>query len=56
MKMLDSDEQYIDQFAPSYRILESQVAQDKADIEKQENIYRQFCFWRNTINSNYQII
>ncbi len=56
MKMLDSDEQYIDQFAPSYRILESQVAQDKADIEEQENIYRQFCFWRNTIDSNYQIV
>lgn len=48
MRMLDSDEKYISQFAPSYKVLEEQVAQDQADIENQERMLQTFYAWRRT--------
>ena len=48
MKMLDSDEKYISEFAPAYKVLENQVAQDQDDIESQERMLQAFYAWRKT--------
>jgi len=48
MRMLDSDEEYISQFAPAYKVLEEQVGQDQADIERQEKMLQGFYAWRKT--------
>ena len=48
--MLDSDEEYISQFAPAYKVLEEQVAQDQADVESQERMPQAFSAWRKTAN------
>ena len=50
MRMLDSDEEYISQFAPAYKVLEEQVGQDQADIERQEKLLQGFYEWRKTAN------
>jgi hypothetical protein len=50
MRMLDSDEEYIRQFAPAYKVLEEQVGQDQADIERQEKMLQGFYAWRKTAN------
>ena len=50
MRMLDSDEEYISQFAPAYKVLEEQVGQDQADIESQERMLQAFYAWRKTAN------
>ena len=50
MRMLDSDEEYISQFAPAYKVLEEQVGQDQADIERQEKMLQGFYAWRKTAN------
>ena len=50
MRMLDSDEEYISQFAPAYKVLEEQVAQDQADVESQERMLQAFSAWRKTAN------
>ena len=50
MRMLDSDEEYISQFAPSYTVLEKQVEQDQADIEEQERMLQAFYAWQETVN------
>ncbi|MDE6579395.1 MAG: hypothetical protein K2K41_02560, partial [Ruminiclostridium sp.] len=44
-KKLDSDEKYIDDFAPQYRILEQQVEQDKKDIETLKENLKSFADW-----------
>ena len=49
--MLDSDEEYISQFAPAYKVLEEQVAQDQADIEYQEKMLQAFYAWRKRANN-----
>lgn len=50
LKLLDSDDGYIDQFAPSYRVLEEQVKQDQADIEAQEKMLHDFYMWRKAVD------
>ncbi len=50
MRMLDSDEEFISQFAPSYKVLKEQVEQDQADIEEQERMLQAFYAWRKTAN------
>lgn len=50
MRMLDSDEEYISRFAPAYKVLEEQVGQDLADIERQEKMLQGFYAWRKTAN------
>ncbi len=44
--MLNSDEKYIDDFAPQYRILEQQVNQDQSDIEEQKLYLKKFAKWK----------
>ena len=57
MQMLNSDDSYIDQFAPSYRILENQIKQDEADISQQEAILKKFNAWNEAIIADeYRII
>lgn len=57
MQMLNSDESYIDQFAPSYRILEEQIRQDKEDIRYQESMLKKFNTWNEEIiDADYRII
>lgn len=51
MNMINSDDEYIDQFAPSYRILEDQIKQDQSDIESQEKMLQAFYLWKRTVNS-----
>lgn len=43
---LNSDEQYIDDFAPQYRVLEQQVNQDQSDIEEQKLYLKKFAEWK----------
>lgn len=57
MQMLNSDDSYIDQFAPSYRILEDQIRQDEEDIRYQELMLRKFKTWNDEIiDADYRII
>lgn len=57
MQMLNSDESYIDQFAPSYRILEEQIHQDEEDIRYQESMLKKFNTWNEEIiDADYRII
>ena len=57
MQMLNSDEAYIDQFAPSYRILEEQIRQDEEDIRYQESMLKKFNIWNEEIiDADYRII
>lgn len=42
---LNSDEKYINDFAPEYKILEQQVKQDQKDIEKQKMYLQKFAEW-----------
>ena len=57
MQMLNSDDLYIDQFAPSYRILEEQISQDEEDIRYQESMLRKFKIWNDEIiDADYRII
>ena len=51
LRMLDSDEEYISQFAPAYKVLENQVAQDQADIESQEKMLKAFYAWRKSVDA-----
>lgn len=44
--MLNSDEKYIDDFAPQYRILEQHVNQDQSDIEEQKLYLKKFAKWK----------
>lgn len=48
--MLNSDEQYIDDFAPQYRVLEQQVNQDQSDIEEQKLYLKKFAEWKKHFN------
>lgn len=43
---LNSDDKYIDDFAPQYRVLEQQVNQDKSDIEEQKMYLKKFAEWK----------
>lgn len=57
MQMLDSDDSYIDQFAPSYRILENQIRQDEEDIRNQESMLQKFIIWnKEIIDADYRIV
>ena len=57
MQMLNSDDSYIDQFAPSYRILEEQIRQDEEDIRYQESMLKKFNTWNEEIiDADYRII
>ncbi len=57
MQMLNSEDSYIDQFAPSYRILEDQIHQDEEDIKYQESLMKKFDDWNEEIiNADYRII
>lgn len=57
MQMLNSDDSYIDQFAPSYRILEDQIRQDEEDINYQESMLKRFNAWNEEIiDADYRII
>lgn len=57
MQMLNSDDSYIDQFAPSYRILEEQIRQDEEDIRYQESMLAKFNTWNEEIiEADYRII
>ena len=57
MQMLNSDDEYIDQFAPSYRILENQIRQDENDIKYQESMLKKFKIWNEEIiDDDYRII
>ena len=49
MQTLNSDDSYIDQFAPSYRILEEQIRQDEEDIRYQESMLKKFNTWNEEI-------
>lgn len=42
---LNSDEKYLDKFAPEYRNLEQQVNQDKNNIEEQKLYLKKFAEW-----------
>ena len=44
--MLNSDDRYIDEFAPQYRVLEQQVDQDKRDVEDQKIYLKKFAEWK----------
>ena len=55
--MLNSDDSYIDQFAPSYRILEEQIQQDERDIQNQEVLLKKFKAWNEEIiDVDYKIV
>ena len=57
MQMLNSDDSYINQFAPSYRILEEQIRQDEEDIRYQESMLKKFNTWNEEIiDADYRII
>ena len=57
MQMLNSDDSYIDQFAPSYRTLEEQIRQDEEDIRYQESMLKKFNTWNEEIiDADYRII
>lgn len=57
MEKLNSDDSYIDQFAPSYRILEEQIRQDEEDIKYQEAVLKRFNVWNEEIiDADYRII
>lgn len=43
---LNSDEDYISQFAPQYRALEEQIKQDEIDIKELEENLRRFDTWK----------
>lgn len=43
---LDSDEQYLSDFAPQYKILEQQVVQDQKDVEEQKQYLKKFSEWK----------
>lgn len=52
--MLNSDEKYIDDFAPQYKILEAQIKQDKEDIINQEKYLEKFKEWnKKIIDTNF---
>ncbi|MCF0233028.1 MAG: hypothetical protein HUJ63_12415, partial [Enterococcus sp.] len=56
-QMLNSDDSYIDQFAPSYRILEEQIQQDERDIQNQEVLLKKFKAWNEEIiDVDYKIV
>ena len=52
---LNSDEEYISQFAPQYRALEEQIKQDEIDIWNLEENLRRFATWKRQ-NANIDII
>ena len=57
MKMLKSDDEYINQFAPSYRILEDQVRQDEDDIKDWNSRLEKFDNWNEEIKAaGYRIL
>lgn len=57
MQMLDSDDAYIEQFAPSYRILENQICEDEDDIKHQESMLEKYRIWNEEIiDADYRII
>ena len=57
MQMLNSDDSYIDQFAPSYRTLEEQIRQDEEDNRYQESMLKKFNTWNEEIiDADYRII
>lgn len=57
MQMLNYDDSYIDQFAPSYRTLEEQIRQDEEDIRYQESMLKKFNTWNEEIiDADYRII
>ncbi len=43
------DNNFIDTFAPQYRILESQIQQDKIDIANQEDMLKRFRSWKKDV-------
>lgn len=57
MEMLNSDDKYIEQFAPGYKLLEEQIRQDEEDIRKQEDILRKFNKWnKEIIDADYIVL
>ncbi len=55
--MLESDDEYINQFAPSYRILEDQVRQDEDDIKDWNSRLEKFDNWNEEIKvAGYRIL
>lgn len=57
IQMNDSDDSYINQFAPSYRILEEQVYQDEKDIKYQETMLSRFNNWnKEIIDADFRIL
>ncbi len=51
-ELLDVEDRFIDQFAPQYRILEQQLAQDDNDIQEQEKLLNQYQLWCNSLYSS----
>ena len=47
--MMANEESFIDTFAPQYRILESQIQQDKVDITHQEIVLNRFRAWKKDV-------
>ena len=56
MTKLENDDDYINQFAPSYRILETQVKQDEKEIIDQEEKNRAFTQWKKDFDEDYCIM
>ena len=57
IEMLNSEDDYINKFAPSYRILETQIQQDAEDIKNQESMLKKFNIWKEEIiDTDYRII
>lgn len=54
---LNNPDQFIDNYAPGYRILEKQVMQDEADIATQEKLLSDYKKWRkDVIDADFSII
>lgn len=57
LQLLNEDDSYIDQFAPSYRVLEEQIRQDEEDIRYQEDMMKRFNIWNEEIiDADYRIL
>lgn len=54
---LNNPDQFIDNYAPGYRILEKQVMQDEADIATQEKLLSDYKKWRkDVIDADFSIL
>ena len=57
IQLLDSNERFLDEFTPQYRLLEDQIKQDEEDINQQDILLKRYSIWReNIIDADFRII